>query len=87
MVFARFLVILLILQSVAYVAVLMHLRGNKRHRLQDAWQRADSAEDRDTYVRTRLARYTDRLSLRLALAIYLVPLGVIGLIIYLTNKT
>ena len=81
------MLILLVIQTVAYFALTLHFRGRERARLAREWRAQEAKpQDQDDYVDDRMAQFADRLSLRLVLAVYILPLGVLGTIIYLTNS-
>ncbi|WP_407682087.1 hypothetical protein [Pseudodonghicola flavimaris] len=83
----RLLIPLLLVLSVAYVAVSIYSRQRRRAKLIAHWRRKGLTGDREAFVRRGLAQYDRSFRRRLILAIYAVPLGLIAIIVYYTNFT
>lgn len=84
----RFLLPLLAVLTVIYVALSIWSRHVRRRKLEQRW---DSKEvltvDRETFIRRGLQKYDHSIRRRLILLVYIVPLGLIAVIIYITNFT
>ncbi|MFW2543147.1 hypothetical protein ACN2XU_10930 [Primorskyibacter sp. 2E107] len=71
--------------TVVYVALSIWSRRVRRARLINEWNDEGREGDRDTYVEDGLRDYDGSLRRKLILGVYVVPILVIGTIIYLTN--
>ncbi|WP_428926975.1 hypothetical protein [Marinibacterium sp. SX1] len=83
--FLRMLIPLLILLSIAYAVLSWRARGRARARLERDWEEDGRPGDRDSYVEDGLEDYSGSFRRKMLLAIYVVPLFLIGLMVYLTN--
>lgn len=81
----RFLVILLIVQTIVYVGVSIYSRRVRRGKLNAQWDEEGFIGDRDTFVDQGLRDYDKSLRAKLLLGIYVVPIVGVVLIVYLTN--
>jgi Ca2+/Na+ antiporter len=82
---ARLLVIAFIFLTIVYVALSLYSRSVRRGKLAREWEEDGVSEDKDTYIKRGLEEYDDSLRRKLILGVYIVPLALVGLIIYLTN--
>ena len=82
---ARLLVIAFIFLTIVYVALSLYSRSVRRGKLAREWEEDGVPEDKDTYIKRGLEEYDDSLRRKLILGVYIVPLALVGLIIYLTN--
>lgn len=82
----RLMFVLLIVLSVIYVALSIYSRSVRRRKLAARW---DSKEvltvDRETFIERGLRKYDASFRRKLILGVYVVPLTLIALIIYVTN--
>jgi len=83
--FIRLFFILLIVLTIVYVCLSFYSRSVRRGKLRDKWDAGKKLVDRDTFVQRGLERYDGSIRRKLLLGVYIVPIGVIALIIYLTN--
>ncbi|ARE41861.1 Cation/multidrug efflux pump [Rhodovulum sp. P5] len=83
--FLRFAVIGFVILSVIYVALSLYSRAVRRAKLKREWEDEIGYGDRDVYVREGLEDYDSSLRRKLILGVYVVPVAVIGTIIYITN--
>ena len=83
--FVRLIVILFVALTVVYVSLSFYSRAVRRSKLKKKWHEGKQLVDRDTFVQRGLERYDGSIRRKLILLVYIVPLGVIGVIIYLTN--
>ncbi len=81
----RFLIPLLIVLTVLYVSVSIYSRWVRRGKLIAHWDKKGLTGDRDAFVQRGLQKYDASFRRKLILGIYIVPLGVIAILIYVTN--
>ncbi len=81
----RFLIPLLIVLTVLYVGVSIYSRRVRRGKLIAHWDKKGLTGDRDAFVQRGLQKYDASFRRKLILGIYIVPLGVIAILIYVTN--
>ena len=82
---ARLLVIGFLVLSVVYICLSLYSRAVRRDKLEKEWDEEIQQGDRDAFVETGLREYDGSLRRKLILGVYIVPLTVISVIIYLTN--
>lgn len=90
MVFLELLIIWFVVATVIYIAVAIYSRSVQRERLEKEYdatdpQGGDVARDRDTYVQDGLADYEHGLRRRLIGLIYVVPVVLFAIVIYMVN--
>lgn len=82
----RLLFVLLIVLSVVYAVLSLYSRQVRRRKLAERW---DSKEvltvDRDTFIERGLQKYDRSFRRKLILGVYVVPLTLIAVIVYVTN--
>lgn len=83
--FIRLFVMLMVVLTVFYVSLSFYSRAVRRSKLKQKWHDGKQLVDRDTFVQRGLERYDGSIRRKLLLGVYVVPIGVIALIIYLTN--
>lgn len=83
--FIRLFLMLFVVLTVVYVSLSFYSRAVRRGKLKDKWEAGQKLMDRDTFVQRGLERYDGSIRRKLLLGVYIVPLVVIGAIIYLTN--
>ncbi len=71
--------------SVVYLALSFYARTGKRQALYREFAEDGGQGDAETFVQKGLQDYEKRLRRKLILGVYVVPLGVVALMIYLTN--
>ncbi len=71
--------------SVIYIGLSLYSRGVRRNKLRQKWQNGPQLVDRDSFVQRGLRKYDNSIRRKLILGVYIVPAGVVVLIIYLTN--
>jgi hypothetical protein len=81
----RLSVFLFVVLTVIFVLWSVLARGAERRRLAQEWDLEGMAGDREAYVRAGLAVYERSLRRKLIFGVYLVPLAVIGAIVYVVN--
>ncbi|RYH09106.1 hypothetical protein [Tropicimonas sp. IMCC6043] len=82
---ARLLLILFVVLSVIYVSLSLYSRAERRDKLEREWDEEIGEGDRDAFIREGLEEYDHSLRRKLILGVYVVPILLIGTIIYLTN--
>ncbi|MEE4209862.1 MAG: hypothetical protein V2I43_11405 [Parvularcula sp.] len=82
---ARLLLILLAALTVVYICLSFYSRSVRRGKLEAEWEEAPREGERDTFVDAGLKDYDGSLRRKLILGVYVVPLALIGFIIYATN--
>jgi Ca2+/Na+ antiporter len=81
----RLLVIGFLVLSVVYICLSLYSRAVRRDKLEREWDEEIQQGDRETFVQAGLRDYDGSLRRKLILGVYIVPLTVISVIIYLTN--
>jgi len=81
----RLLVIGFLVLSVVYICLSLYSRSVRRDKLEREWDEEIQQGDRETFVEAGLREYDGSLRRKLVLGVYIVPLTVISVIIYLTN--
>lgn len=85
--FLRLGIFLVIALSVLYVLISVYARSLERERLEKRWDEGRGEGERSTYIEAGMARYRVSLRRRLLWGVYIVPLAVIGTLIYVLNFT
>ncbi|MDF1718756.1 MAG: hypothetical protein P1U75_19125 [Antarcticimicrobium sp.] len=86
LVMLRFLLPLLVVLTVVYVVLSVYSRIVRRRKLAERWDSKDVLTvDRETFIRRGLERYDRSFRRKLILGVYIVPLTVIAILIYVTN--
>jgi hypothetical protein len=81
----RLIVVGFVVLSIIYVIISVWSRLTRRSKLIRAWNEAGQPGDRDEFLRKGLEEYDDSFRPKLILLVYIVPVVVVALIIYLTN--
>ncbi|MCR9127464.1 MAG: hypothetical protein NXH82_15230 [Rhodobacteraceae bacterium] len=81
----RLFAMLLIGLTVVYVCLSLYSRSVRRAKLEAEWDAGNGAGDREAHVRSGLERYDGSIRRKLILGVYVVPLSLIGILIYVTN--
>lgn len=83
---ARFVIMAAVVLTVVYGSLWLYLRARRRDLLEIDWA-AETSEprDKDDYVRDRLSEFDRRRHRALIWLVYVLPLGLVTLIVYLTN--
>jgi hypothetical protein len=83
----RFLLMGFVVLTVVYVSVSLYSRAMRRRKLRRHWDEKIGTGDRDAFVRKGLALYDRSLRRRLILGVYIIPMIVVGTIVYIVNYT
>ncbi|WGW04433.1 hypothetical protein [Tropicibacter oceani] len=81
----QLLVVGFVVLTVVYVALSIWSRRVRRAKLINEWNDEGRIGDQDAFVQDGLQEYDESLRRKLILGVYVVPIVVIGTIIYLTN--
>lgn len=82
---ARLALIGFVILTVIYVCLSFYSRAVRKSKLRDKWEAGPRVLDRDAFVQRGLERYDGSIRRKLIWGVYIVPVVVVGLIIYLTN--
>lgn len=83
--FIRLAGIGLIALTVVYICLSFYSRAVRRSKLKKKWHDGKQLLDRDSFVQRGLERYDGSIRRKLILSVYVVPMGMVAVIIYLTN--
>ncbi|QFT57984.1 hypothetical protein FIU94_04030 [Sulfitobacter sp. THAF37] len=81
----RLVVVGFVVLTVVYVCLSFYSRSVRRSKLRKKWYEGKQLVDRDTFVQRGLERYDGSIRRKLILGVYIVPVVVVGVVIYLTN--
>ncbi|WP_171236354.1 hypothetical protein [Ruegeria sp. HKCCA6837] len=81
----RLLLILLVVQTIAYVALSFYSRGIRRRKLEDWWDEKGKTGNKEAFVERGLHVYDNSFRRKLILGVYIVPWVAIGALIYIVN--
>ena len=81
----RLLFFAFIALTIVYVSVSLYSRSMRKEKLGRQWDEDIRDGDRAAYIAAGLKEYDTSLRRRLILGVYIVPVAVVGLIIYLVN--
>ena len=81
----RLFFIAFIVLSIVYICLSFYSRSVRRGKLEAEWDENKGPGDRETFIREGLEDYDGSLRRKLILGVYVVPLALVGLIIYLVN--
>ncbi|MCB1332680.1 MAG: hypothetical protein KDK26_03300 [Roseivivax sp.] len=82
---ARLSVIGFIVLTVIYVSLSLYSRAKRRDKLEAHWDEQGMTGDRDAFIDAGLKEYDGSLRRKLILGVYIIPVSLVILIIYLTN--
>ncbi|WP_226779642.1 hypothetical protein [Oceaniglobus trochenteri] len=71
--------------SIVYVLVSIYSRSVRREKLEKRWEEEGIGGDREDFVRAGLAEYDGSVRRKLILGVYVVPVIVVGTLIYAIN--
>lgn len=74
-----------IVLTVIYVCLSFYSRAVRKGKLREKWDAGLRKVDRDTFVQRGLEKYDGSIRRKLILGVYIVPVVVVSVIIYLTN--
>ncbi|MGR3273254.1 hypothetical protein DU478_03900 [Thalassococcus profundi] len=82
---ARLFVVAFVVLTIVYICVSLYSRSVRRGKLEAEWDEEGMTGDRDAFIRQGLKEYDNSLRRKLILGVYIVPMCLVGLIIYLNN--
>jgi hypothetical protein len=74
-----------IVLTIVYICLSFYSRAVRRGKLRKKWQDGPQKVDRETFVQRGLEKYDGSIRRKLILGVYIVPVVLVGVIIYLTN--
>lgn len=81
----RVLFIAFVVLTVVYISVSFYSRARRRDKLEAEWDEGGITTPRETHVQEGLRDYDGSLRRKLILGVYIVPMALVCLIIYLVN--
>lgn len=81
----RLFIVAFVVLTVIYVSISFYSRAVRRDKLEREWDEAIGEGDRRAFVKAGLDDYDVSLRRRLILAVYIIPVAIVGTIIYLVN--
>ena len=82
------LLILFAILTLVYVVLAQYSRWNRRKTLEAEYDASEIREgEREDYVADGMARYERSMSKRLLLGVFLIPLGIVAILLLLANFT
>lgn len=81
----RLAVVGFVILSIIYVVLSLYSRSVRRRKLRAEWDEERPTTDRETFVDQGLEDYDQSLRRKLILGVYVIPVCVIGFIVYVTN--
>ncbi|MBE1283711.1 MAG: hypothetical protein GJ676_10415 [Rhodobacteraceae bacterium] len=82
----RLLLVLLVLQTIAYVGLSLYSRSVRKGKLEAHWEKKDAMKgDKQAFVERGLQRYDQSFRRKLILGVYIVPWVAIVALIYIRN--
>jgi heme/copper-type cytochrome/quinol oxidase subunit 4 len=83
--FLRLMFILMVVLTIVYVALSLYSRSVRRGKLEAHWDRKGMTGDREAFVQRGLKKYDGSFRRKLILGVYVVPLTMIAILVYVTN--
>ncbi|QFT74773.1 hypothetical protein [Ruegeria sp. THAF33] len=81
----RLLLILLVIQTIAYVGLSFYSRSIRRRKLENWWDEKGKTGNKEAFVERGLHVYDNSFRRKLILGVYIVPWVAIGALIYIVN--
>ena len=81
----RLLLILLVIQTIAYAGLSFYSRGIRRRKLENWWDEKGKTGNKEAFVERGLHVYDNSFRRKLILGVYIVPWVAIGALIYIVN--
>ncbi len=83
--FVRLFIIGFVILTVIYAGVSLWSRQVRRGKLKRRWKEEGRPGEREAYIKAGLEEYDDSFRRKLILLVYIIPLAVVGTIIYVVN--
>ncbi|MEX0367268.1 MAG: hypothetical protein AB3N22_14425 [Ruegeria sp.] len=81
----RLVLVLLVVQTIAYVALSLYSRAVRRGKLRARWREKGRTEDEEAFVARGLKAYDSSFRRKLILGVFIVPWVAIAALIYFVN--
>lgn len=81
----RLVVVLLVVQTVAYIGLSLYSRAVRRGKLKRWWEEKGKTGDKEAFVQRGLRAYDASFRRKLILGVYFVPWVLIAALIYIVN--
>lgn len=85
MAFLRLAAMLLVAQAVVFFSLMAYLKASRRERLEAEYTDVASDKERKLFVDAAVDAYGDRIRPRLALVVFVLPMAIMAVVIYVTN--
>jgi hypothetical protein len=82
---ARLMVVGFIVLSVIYVCLSLYSRAVRKGKLRAEWEEGPQDQPLDAFLEEGLAEYDKSLRRKLILSVYVIPLILVSVVVYLTN--
>lgn len=82
---ARMLVVGFVVLTIVYICLSLYSRAVRRGKLEEEWDETGMQGDRDAFIKEGLEEYDGSLRRKLILGVYVIPLCLVTVVIYLTN--
>ena len=83
----RNIVFIILILTIIYAVLSFKARRQQRDKLAGAYETSDKSETKDAYIDKGLQSYQRSYRPKLIFMVYLIPLSVVCLLIYLANHT
>lgn len=83
--FAQLMVVAFVVLTVVYVVLSLYSRSVRRRKLRAQWDEEGMTGDKEAFIRQGLEDYDGSLRRKLILGVYIVPLVLVAVIIYMNN--
>ncbi|WP_425039885.1 hypothetical protein [Primorskyibacter sp. S187A] len=83
--FLRLFLMAMVVLTIIYICLSFYSRAARREKLEERWHEEGIGGDKDMWVKAGLEEYDGSIRRKLILGVYVVPISVVALIIYLTN--
>lgn len=81
----RLMVVGFIVLSVIYVCLSLYSRAVRKGKLRAEWNEGDKKQSLDEFLEEGLTEYDSSLRRRLILGVYVIPVILVSVVVYLTN--
>lgn len=85
MVFARLMGMTFIALSLVFVSLWFYARAARREKLEAQWDEKQGPGRKESFVKAELSDYEGTLKRKLILGVYVIPLFLMAILIYVTN--
>lgn len=82
---ARLIIIGFVVLTIIYVCLSLYSRAVRKSKLRKYWDEEGLSGDKEDFVDQGLSEYDGSLRRKLILGVYIIPICLISLIVYLTN--